>query len=107
MTRRRFVYIDGEPVEVTADYVAPPRDHGRVHGDLHYDGLRAPDGTDISTRTKHREYMKRTGLTTADDFSVTWQKQRAEREAYYKGERGTITKHDIGRAIAQLERSRR
>lgn len=107
MTRRRWIQIDGELVEVTPDYAAPSRDHNRVHGDLHYDGLRAPDGTDISTRTKHREYMKRTGLTTADDFSGQWARQRAEREAYYKGERGTITKHDIGRAIAQLERSRR
>lgn len=50
-------------------------------GDRHYDGLRATDGTDISTRTKHREYMKRNNLTVADDFKNTWAKAQKEREA--------------------------
>lgn len=49
-------------------------------GDRHYEGMRALDGTDISSRTKHREYMKRNGLTTADDFKETWSKAQAERE---------------------------
>lgn len=50
-------------------------------GDRHYDGMRAPDGSDISSRTKHREYMKRHGLTTADDFGSTWNSAAKEREA--------------------------
>lgn len=54
-------------------------------GDRHYEGLRAPDGTDISSRTKHREYMKRTGLTTADDFKGVWQKAAKEREEFFSG----------------------
>jgi hypothetical protein len=106
MTRRRWIQIDGELVEVTPDFVAQPRDHNRVHGDLHYDGLRAPDGTDISTRTKHREYMKRTGLTTADDFSGQWERQRKDREAFFQGKTGAVRREDIGRAIARLERER-
>lgn len=105
MARRRWVQIDGELVEVTPDYVAQPRDHGRVHGDLHYDGLRAPDGTDISTRTKHREYMKRHNVTTVDDFKDTWKQAEARRDQY-RTRGGTITRDDIGRAIAQLERGR-
>lgn len=56
-------------------------------GDRHYDGLRASDGTDISSRTKHREYMKRHGLTTADDFKDTWAKAQREREEYRMGSR--------------------
>jgi hypothetical protein len=48
-------------------------------GDRHYDGLQAPDGTDISSRTKHREYMKRTGVTMSSDFSQTWDKATKER----------------------------
>lgn len=48
-------------------------------GDRHYDGMRATDGTDISSRTKHREYMKRNGLTTSDDFTGAWQKAEKER----------------------------
>lgn len=54
-------------------------------GDRHYDGLVATDGTDISTRTKHREYMKRNGLTMADDFKGTWAKEQKEREALRTG----------------------
>lgn len=70
--------------------------------DAHYDGLRATDGTDISTRKKHREYMKRHGLTTTDDYKQTWTKRQQERENYYqKG--GTITRDHIRRVIHQLE----
>lgn len=53
-------------------------------GDRHYDGLRATDGADISTRAKHRAYMKARGLTTIDDYAQTWKRdaeQRAERLA--------------------------
>jgi len=48
-------------------------------GDRHYDGLVASDGTDISTRTKHREYMKRNGLTIADDYKGEWAKAEKDR----------------------------
>lgn len=54
-------------------------------GDRHYDGLRSTDGTPIDSRTKHREYMKRHGLTVADDFKETWAKSQKEREAYRAG----------------------
>lgn len=70
--------------------------------DSHYDGLRATDGTDISTRKKHRDYMKRHGLTTADDYKDFWSKKKIERENYFqKG--GTITRNHIRRVIRQLE----
>lgn len=105
MARRRWVQIDGELIEVTPDYVGEQRNHNRVHGDLHYDGLRAPDGTDISTRTKHREYMKATGLTTIDDFKGDWARAEKARDEY-RTRGGTVTREDIGRAIAQLERGR-
>lgn len=49
-------------------------------GDRHYDGLRATDGTDISSRSKHREYMRRKGLTTIDDFSGQWARAEKQRE---------------------------
>lgn len=54
-------------------------------GDRYYDGLRASDGTDISSRTKHREYMKRTGLTTADDFKGEWKKAEERRREVKSG----------------------
>lgn len=49
-------------------------------GDRHYDGLKATDGTDISTRTKHREYMKANNLAMASDFKEMWAEAARERE---------------------------
>jgi hypothetical protein len=68
-------------------------------GDRHYDGLRAQDGSDISSRSKHREYMKRHGLTMADDYKETWAKAEKAREAYRRGESGgAISRNDIAEA---------
>lgn len=51
----------------------------------HYEGMRATDGADISTRAKHRAYMKEKGVTTADDFKDTWKKAREDRAARAAG----------------------
>jgi hypothetical protein len=56
-------------------------------GDRHYEGMQAPDGSDISSRSKHREFMKRTGLTTSDDFKGEWTKASKERQEYRSGTR--------------------
>lgn len=72
-------------------------------GDRHYDGLQATDGTDISTRTKHREYMKRNGLTMESDFTQTWAKAAEERQQRRQG-----THHDPGlRRMLERELYRR
>lgn len=73
-----------------------------VMGDQYYDGQKAPDGSDVSTRTKHREYMKRTGMVTFDDYASTFAKEQARRDAYHSGEKGTVSRKDIERTIAQL-----
>lgn len=70
-------------------------------GDRHYDGLRATDGTDISSRAKHRQYMKAKGLTTADDFTETWKKAAAERAARMAGEDKTRAA-DVAAAMTKL-----
>ena len=77
--------VDGQLVEVDPHTYQPA---GRVAdsalwGDRHYDGLQATDGADISSRTKHREYMARTGLTTADDYRVAWAKAAEQRADFY------------------------
>ena len=104
MTRRRYVQIKGELVEITNDY-QPERhnDSGALWGDRSYDGLRATDGTDISTRSKHREYMKLNNLATVDDFKQTWSKAQEQRDRYRQSG-GTFSKRDIERAISQLQR---
>lgn len=107
MTRRRYIQdrTTHELIEVTPDYVGETRDGARNAGllwnDRDYDGLRATDGSDISSRTKHREYMKRTGLTTVDDFSQSWAKAREARERYYQ-RGGSFDRSSIERAIHQV-----
>jgi hypothetical protein len=72
-------------------------------GDRHYEGLRATDGTDISTRTKHREYMRQHNLTTIDDYKESWAKAQKERDEYRQGKgRGAITRNDIAQVIADM-----
>lgn len=71
-------------------------------GDRHYEGLRAPDGTDIGSRTKHREYMKRTGLTTSDDYKESWSKAQKEREAFRMAQHSdTELRSEITRQVTE------
>lgn len=105
MTRRRYIQDrhTGELIEVTSDYQAPMRnDAGALWGDRHYDGARATDGTDISTRSKHRDYMRANNVTTVDDFKDTWAKAREQRERLYT-QGGTFSRRDVERAISQLQ----
>lgn len=69
--------------------------------DAIYDGLKAPDGSDISTRAKHREYMRRNNVTTIDDYTQTWAKQAAEREQRMAGVDASRA-HDIATAVHKL-----
>ena len=109
MTRRRYIQDrhTGELIEVSQDHQAALRnDAGVLWGDRHYDGARATDGTDISTRTKHREYMAAHGLTTVDDYKETWAQAQAARESYYRNG-GSIRREDVARAMHQLQAGRR
>jgi predicted nucleic acid-binding Zn ribbon protein len=56
-----------------------------LSGDDLYVNQQTMDGVDISTRTKHRQYMKERGVTTVDDFKDTWAKAAKEREALRTG----------------------
>lgn len=112
MTRKRYRYDPetGEMVEITTGDSAPGKkgalNHmGGLWGDRHYDGLRATDGEDISSRKKHREYMRRKGLTTADDYKSSWAKAQREREHYMQNG-GSVRKQDIRNAIERLQNRR-
>lgn len=105
MTRRRYIQDrqTGELIEVTSDYQAPLRnDAGALWGDRHYDGLKATDGSDISTRSKHRDYMRANNVTMVDDFKNTWATAQAQRERLYT-QGGTFSRRDVERAIHQLQ----
>jgi hypothetical protein len=109
--RRKWIYDEelGEMIEVTPGYRPKAKgkdalNHmGGLWSDRHYDGLRATDGADISSRKRHREYMKRHGLTTADDFKGQWDKAQRERD-HYMTNGGSIRRQDIAEAISKLQR---
>jgi len=97
---------DGTLVEVDIHSSGSPRNGNgddALWGDRHYDGLQAPDGTDISSRSKHREYMKRNDLTTYDDYAGEFAKKRQQRDEYHLGQRGSVSKNDINEAIEYLK----
>ena len=101
MGRRRWVYIKGEAIEVSTDYVPEPKaSHHPLSGDRHYDGLRTVDGVNISTRTKHRQYMKDHGVTVADDYKGEWAKAAEKRAEHY-----TTGAGDRRERRAQIERA--
>jgi hypothetical protein len=105
MTRRRFIQDPAtlELIEITESHTPDSRaGDASLWGDRSYDGLRAPDGSDISSRSKHKAYMKATGLTTADDFQGSWSKAKEQRESY-RQQGGTVSKQDIHQAIARLK----
>ena len=110
MTRRRWIQQpDGSLVEVDPHSGGTPRNGNgddALWGDRHYQGLVAPDGTDISSRTKHRQYLKQNGLATYDDFAGEFARKRKERDEYHLGQRGSVRKNDIAEAIEYLKSRR-
>jgi hypothetical protein len=81
--RGRWVW-DAERQElVPADhYIAPS--HAKdapIMAGRFYENTSATDGTDVSTRQKHRDYMRRNGLTTTDDYKQSWAQAQAKRDA--------------------------
>ena len=74
MTRRRFLFNPDTKrydIEVGADWRGTPATGHKSEAEI-YGNLRADDGTDLSSRAKHREYMARKGLTLASDFKESW-----------------------------------
>lgn len=110
MARTRYIQDPDTGELVPAEQYVSKRElnpHHLIIGDSHYDGLRATDGTDISTRAKHREYMKQHGLATMDDFGGQWKDEAKKRAEYFQtGKGGATRKEDVARAITELERRR-
>lgn len=76
-----------------------------VVGDSHYDGCQGPQGEDLTSRAKHREFMRRTGLTTADDYTETWRKAAEERARPSSGDKER--REHLGRALYEMEKRQR
>lgn len=109
--RRRYVYrtnpVSGqvESIEVGGDYETPTRQP--VYTDRYMEGVRASDGTDISSRGKRKEWMRRNDLVDVDDCKGMWAKAEKEREAMTQGKHDTPARREaIGRAIHNLSQRR-
>ena len=102
--RTRYVYDEqlGKLVEIGSDWV-PTHTRAPVVGDAHYDGLRTTDGVDVSSRRKHRDYMKATGLTLASDYTETWKRAEKDRREGAPTERRE-RREALGRAIYEYEK---
>lgn len=104
MSRRRFIWSveENRLVEVGGEWTDAPRRAQTPTEELTYGGMRATDGADISSRKKHREYMKHHNVALASDFKETWAKAGEERAKFYRGEsRDTKLREQIGRAMEQ------
>lgn len=92
-----------ELIEVTADYQPDARaGDAALWGDRSYANTIGPNGEDLSSRSKHRAFMKATGLTTTDDFKGSWAQAQQARENYRQNG-GSISREDIARSIAKLK----
>ncbi len=84
MSKRRWVQIGGELVEVSADYVPEPRSvpGSALWNDRAYQDMGDPR---FKSRTEHREFMRQHGYATADDFKETWRENEKRRIAVRQG----------------------
>jgi len=108
MSRRRWIYRGTEAIEVGGDYVFTS-DGGPAYyiiGDKNYHGLTSPiDGSDISTKTKHRNHMREKGVTTVDDFTNHFKVAAKERAEFYKNAPDKSRIQDVAAAFQKLRRS--
>lgn len=103
--KRRFIQDKNtlELIEVTEDHVPNSRiGDAALWGDSHYAKTTGPNGEDLSSRAKHRAYLKATGLATADDFQSNWARAKEAREKYHQSG-GSVSREDVARAIAKLK----
>lgn len=114
MSRRRYAMRpDPETgelvlVELGADYVGQRRDEGRRSEEEIYGKTTAPDGTDLSTRKRHRDYMKSKGLAMTSDYTNSWAKAADERAKYFTGQHDSkAIRETVEKAMYQVTNKRR
>ena len=70
-------------------------------------GIAKPQRYDVGSRKRHREYLRRFDLTTADDFNKPggyWERAAKEREAVTRGENDRKERREsIARAMYEVE----
>lgn len=103
----RFVYSQeaGQVVKVGSGWTDAEQRALTATEGITYRNARATDGTDISSRTKHRNYLKANNLSMASDFKEHWKKAEQHREAVQSGNADTRERREIiGRALHESKR---
>jgi hypothetical protein len=110
----RYIYRPGHPKASKYGFVAEvdldlqPESlalHAPVLVGRFYENTAATDGTDIGSRKRHREYMKRNNLAMADDFKGEWSGAERERQAIRSGEIDRKARREaVERAIHQIHK---
>jgi len=65
-----------------------------------YENVVATDGTDIGTRAKREEYMRKNGLADPSDFTQHLAQKRAERDRFYQTGFGTAEQEKSAKQAA-------
>ncbi len=108
--RGRWVYTEKGPVKVSTDWEDPTQRQGpplTSEAEIHGNSVTSA-GEDISSRRRRREYMKRTGLTDASDYSApTMEKIQRQREEVITGEAASRERKEImGRALYEAKQKK-
>ncbi len=75
--RGRFVWDEkAKRLVPAAEYHAARAVDAPIMVDRFYEGAVATDGTDIGSRRKRNEYMRRAGVADASDYSPGWYENR-------------------------------
>lgn len=99
MSRRRWVYVDGEAIEVTADFAQAPTGP-LVFGDL--PSYQSPiDGHWVDGRAARREDLKRTGSRPWEGLEQE-KKEAARTRAYEDARFDSRVEETARRAFHQL-----
>lgn len=111
---KRWVYTQNgrplpEPIEVTQDYEPPADATVPLVTDRYLEGERTPDGVDISSRRKRDEYMRREGVTHANDYRQQLAKAKEKRAEFFRGNTGQTDEiaETVGRKAYQLQTQRK
>ncbi len=108
--RGRWVWDSEQGRLVDAASYVPPseaKNAAVMTGRFYEDAGPSPvDGSEINSRRKHRDHMRRHGLTMESDFTQTWAKAEEKRERYRHGEGMKIPglRDAIGRKLYELDK---
>jgi hypothetical protein len=100
----RYVWRPG--VGLVEFHKAPPEARVHLQTDAGFDNMRAGDGTDLTSRSKWKRYMRENNLTLSADWKETWAKNQAKREKLVTGQADDPRRRETVRRVVYEMNSR-